>query len=225
MNHTPYTYLIGWSAHDKWYYGVRYAAGCRPDELWKSYFTSSTHVVAFAEQNGPPDVVVARRCHVDAPTARRWEERVLKRIKAAQSPRWLNKANNGAEFNSTSEETRAKMRKPKNKKTFGRVISEETRAKMRGRVVSEETRQKLRDANLGKKHSAEHKAKISAASAGANNANFGARYQTEEVKARMRKPKADSSKMGKRSWTYDQRAEASLRAKLRHQAKLLESVS
>lgn len=60
------------------------------------------------------------------------------------------------------------------------------RAKMRDRVVSEETRQKLRDANLGKKLSAEHKAKIGAASAGANNPNFGGRYQTEEVKAKMR---------------------------------------
>ncbi len=24
-NHIPYTYLIGWSKHKKYYYGVRYA--------------------------------------------------------------------------------------------------------------------------------------------------------------------------------------------------------
>lgn len=31
-----YTYLIGWSSHNKFYYGVRYAKGSNPNELWKS---------------------------------------------------------------------------------------------------------------------------------------------------------------------------------------------
>lgn len=37
----PFTYLIGWSKYDKWYYGVRFAKGCNPDDLWNTYFTSS----------------------------------------------------------------------------------------------------------------------------------------------------------------------------------------
>lgn len=41
---------------------------------------------------------------------------------------------------------------------------------------------------------------------GKNNPNYGGKYQTEEVKARMRKPKTDSSKMGRweRSEEYRQ---------------------
>ena len=38
---TPYTYLIGWSKLDKWYYGCRYGINCHPDDFWKTYFTSS----------------------------------------------------------------------------------------------------------------------------------------------------------------------------------------
>lgn len=34
---TPYTYLIGWSKHNKFYYGVRYAKNSNPKELWITY--------------------------------------------------------------------------------------------------------------------------------------------------------------------------------------------
>ena len=36
-----YTYLIGWPDHNKWYYGVRYAKGSDPADLWNPYTTSS----------------------------------------------------------------------------------------------------------------------------------------------------------------------------------------
>lgn len=45
-----YTYLIGWSEYDIWYYGVRYAKGCNPADLWVKYFTSSKFVREFREQ-------------------------------------------------------------------------------------------------------------------------------------------------------------------------------
>jgi hypothetical protein len=31
---TPYTYLIGWSNQNKYYYGVRYAKDCHPNDFW-----------------------------------------------------------------------------------------------------------------------------------------------------------------------------------------------
>ena len=40
----PYTYLIGWTNYDMWYYGVRYTKDADPNELWKKYFTSSKHL-------------------------------------------------------------------------------------------------------------------------------------------------------------------------------------
>ena len=47
-----YTYLIGWTKYNIQYYGVRYAKGCHPDDLWKTYFTSSKYVKEFREKNG-----------------------------------------------------------------------------------------------------------------------------------------------------------------------------
>lgn len=196
----PYTYLIGWSRLDLWYYGVRYGKGCHPEDLWVTYFTSSLEVARMRVEHGEPDVVEVRRTFDCAAAARRWEDRVLKRVGAVRSPRWLNLQCSGAEFNSTSESTRAKI-SAAHKARVKPPMSAETKAKIgawhRGKKMSESAKDKLRAANLGKVHSPESNAKRSAALSGANNPNYGGRHQTEEVRARMRGPRADSSRMGR----------------------------
>jgi hypothetical protein len=52
---TPFIYAIGWTQHDRWYWGIRYAAGCSPSDLWTTYFTSSKYVRAFRDEYGEPD--------------------------------------------------------------------------------------------------------------------------------------------------------------------------
>lgn len=52
MSHVPYTYLIGWSKLNKWYYGSRTAKNCHPSELWIKYFTSSKFVKEFRRLYG-----------------------------------------------------------------------------------------------------------------------------------------------------------------------------
>jgi hypothetical protein len=90
MNYLPYTDLVGWSALDRWYYGVRYAVGCSPDDLWVTYFTSSEEVAAYIRQYGPPDIREVRRTFEAADSARSWEHRVLRRLRVRHNPRWLN---------------------------------------------------------------------------------------------------------------------------------------
>ena len=97
--HIPYTYLIGWSKHNKWYYGVRYAKGCKPEELFVTYFTSSSHVRTFTKENGHPDIIEIRKTFDNQKTARDWEYRVLKRIKVITQDKWLNKCANEFPFN------------------------------------------------------------------------------------------------------------------------------
>jgi hypothetical protein len=97
--YTPYTYLIGWSTLDKWYYGVRYAkkskclyeTGCHPDELWVTYFTSSDYVKNFILENGEPDIIQIRKTFDSKESATKWEEEVLKRINAHKRSDFLNK--------------------------------------------------------------------------------------------------------------------------------------
>lgn len=89
-----YTYLIGWSDLDKWYYGVRFAKSCNPVELWKSYFTSSKHVQEFRKQYGEPDVIKVTKEFNNVDDARLWESKVLKRLNVVESDRFLNKTDN-----------------------------------------------------------------------------------------------------------------------------------
>ena len=89
-----YTYLIGWSNHNKYYYGVRFAKNCNPKELWVSYFTSSKHVKLFREQYGEPNIIEIRKTFLDANSARLWEVKVLKRLNVVMQDKWLNKTDN-----------------------------------------------------------------------------------------------------------------------------------
>lgn len=90
----PYTYLIGWSKLNIFYYGVRYAKNCDPEELWKSYFTSSKHVKYFVEQNGNPDVIQIRKVFTSTDKARYWEHTVLRRLKVKDRNDFLNLTDN-----------------------------------------------------------------------------------------------------------------------------------
>jgi hypothetical protein len=96
---TPYTYLIGWKSLNKWYYGVKFAKNCHPDDFWHSYYTSSPDVKVLREQFGEPDIVQIRRVfetrkNTDtSDDARLWEYKVLRRIKAVKKKEWINKGN------------------------------------------------------------------------------------------------------------------------------------
>lgn len=92
----PYTYLIGWSNLNIYYYGVRYAKNCNPKDLWVTYFTSSKHVKRFAEMNGSPDIIQIRKIFNDAKSAILWEEKVLKRMNVLYREDFLNKNISGA---------------------------------------------------------------------------------------------------------------------------------
>jgi hypothetical protein len=94
MEHTPYTYLIGWSKHNKYYYGVRFAKNCHPSDLWTKYFTSSKHVTEFRIKHGEPDVIQIRKTFNNKQTAQLWEHCVLTRLNAYSNPRLLNQTNN-----------------------------------------------------------------------------------------------------------------------------------
>lgn len=90
----PYTYLIGWSKHEKYYYGVRYADGCNPIDLWVTYKTSSKYVKRFLLEHGDPDIIEIRRTFENKEAARLWENKVLHRLNVICSEKWLNETTN-----------------------------------------------------------------------------------------------------------------------------------
>lgn len=89
----PYTYLIGWSNLNKWYYGVRVSPKDIPEnDLWIKYFTSSKYVKQLITEYGNPDIIQIRKTFRTQKLARKWETKVLIRIKAKKSENWLNKS-------------------------------------------------------------------------------------------------------------------------------------
>jgi len=112
---TPYTYLIGWSNCNQWYYGVRYGKNCHPSDLWKTYFTSSKDVKKMIDEVGNPDIIQIRNVfwtpkhpikvrngyvrimnknllNTADEVARYWEATVLNRMRVHKKEEWINNA-------------------------------------------------------------------------------------------------------------------------------------
>jgi len=151
VNHiyTPYTYLVGWSELNKYYYGLRYAKnkkclykeGCHPDEFWKTYFTSSKEVLAYRSQYGEPDVIHIRKTFSDPMSAKLWEHRVLRRLQAVSNDKWLNKSYALSKFDL-------------HQYNIGKKRTLEQRLRMsnaqKGRKISSEHAQKISESNKGR---------------------------------------------------------------------------
>lgn len=168
----PYTYLIGWSKHNKWYYGVRFARDCHPDDLWNKYFTSSRKVKSLRKEIGEPDIIQVRKTFDNSKKARLWESKVIRRINATYDNRWLNQTDHTDKFyyegprGSFTEEHRRKLSEAKK----GRKISVEHARKLHeGRRKSKnspEHIEAIRKHNINKKASAETRLKQSLAKLG-----------------------------------------------------------
>ena len=168
----PYTYLIGWTKHNLWYYGVRFAKGCNPNDLWVKYFTSSEVVSNTRVALGEPDVVQVRKQFLTEVDAKRWEDKVLSSIPSNQRQYWLNQTFSsfkGVVFTET-------IRKRIGEKSKGRECKPETRDKisksLTGIKRSEETKLKC----------SEHRRRVIAQQGNAGLKSM----HTEEVKQKVR---------------------------------------
>lgn len=147
---TPYTYLIGWSKLNKWYYGVRYRKGCAPSELWSKYFTSSHVVKQFRKLNGDPDIVIVRRVFKDVDSARHWERKVLKRLKVVESNKWLNQTDSiSIKLDELTIKSIASKLSDKYKGTgnpfYGKQHTDEVKEKLREMAKQRETPDSVKD--------------------------------------------------------------------------------
>lgn len=96
---TPYTYVITHLLTGRRYYGSRYCKGCKPEDLWVKYFTSSTNIQNLIQADGIDAFSVkVRKTFSNVPECRDWESRVLRRLNASKSPRWINAHNGGSKF-------------------------------------------------------------------------------------------------------------------------------
>lgn len=142
----PYTYLLVNKITGEKYYGVRYAKGCAPSELWYTYFSSSKYVKQLIEKYGKNSFEFeVRKTFNTALEARAWEERVLRRLNILRNNNWLNKnvcgkfLKEGPQSIEHKERRLSKIRgtnhpfygKPESNPFYGKKHSNETIEKMR----------------------------------------------------------------------------------------------
>jgi hypothetical protein len=152
----PFTYLLGWKTHNKYYYGVRYADNCKPSDLWESYFSSSEKVLEFRKLYGEPDIIQVRKIFKTATEALKWETRVLSRLRAAQSAKWLNLSNGyftGAYRGSFSDEHKKKLSDAAKKRKLSDAHKAALNAGRRNSKNSPEHQAAIRASRIGNKHS------------------------------------------------------------------------
>ena len=159
---TPYTYLIGWTEQNKWYYGVRFAKKCHPNDLWTTYFTSSNYVKKFRKEYGEPDIVEVRKIFTCSQKARDWETKVIKRLNIVESDEWLNRTDNTNKFYHEGP-INDKHRKSISESNKNRIIKDETREKLRKNAIILHNKIDItgkNNPNYGRKWTAEQKKKM-----------------------------------------------------------------
>jgi group I intron endonuclease len=172
----PYTYYLYHKPTGKHYYGVRTAKDCHPDELWKTYFSTSKIVKSLREQHGDDSFEYeVRKLFETSEDALSWETKFLTRIDAASKDEWLNRHNGGKNFCTTgipswivgkthSERTRKKISEKRKSYVgekhpmYGKTHSEESKQKM---AINREKKLGKDNHFYGKQHSAELKKYIS----------------------------------------------------------------
>src|SRR5271157_105028 len=99
---TPYTYFLRCKPTGEKYYGVRYARGCDPADLWKTYFSSSRQVFQRIQQYGKDGFEFeVRKIFATAALAQSWEEKVLRRLDALHRTDCRNQNVGGKRFHHT----------------------------------------------------------------------------------------------------------------------------
>lgn len=189
----PYTYLVGWSIHNKWYYGVRFAKNCHPNDLWVKYFTSSNRVKDLRNQLGEPDIITIRKVFNSAEKARLWESKVIRRVKAVRDPKWLNQSDHNDKFYHEgprgvfSEEHRNKLSNARKGRSISQEHAEALHEGRRRSKNSSEHIEAIKRHNRGKKPSEETRLKYSLAKKGKPSPNKGKRFgpHSEDYKRKM----------------------------------------
>jgi len=204
-----YTYLIGWSNLDLWYYGVRFANKCHPSQdLWHKYFTSSKLVKKYRKSFGEPDVIQIRKIFTEKEKAIAWEFKVLKRIQVLEDNKWLNRAISGAVVN----------KKGLANHRFGVITPHQVKEKISLRVKERGGHKGIKNPMYGNTHSIESLKLMSknrkGLTAGEKNPMFDKKHSSESKRKISDKIKEKGGHSGMRNPMYGKSHTAETRKKL-----------
>jgi len=183
---TPFTYVIRFPLLNQIYFGVKYAKGCKPDDLGKTYFSSSKIVHSLLKKEYSATFEIRKIFH-DVNTALRYETRFLQRVDARNNKKFLNEHNNNGIYLD-----------PLRRGMFGKKHSELSRIKQSEAKIGKKNPAFGKSGTmLGKKHSEKTKKIISLSSAGDKNWFFGKSHSTHSKKNLSEK------QIGQNHWSFE----------------------
>lgn len=164
----PFTYLLKFTSPIDntvlYYYGVRYAQKCHPDELFKTYFTNSKKVKHLIKIYGLEsfDFEIRKIFPNDPYAAHRWEQKVLRRLNAAKNTKFINMSVGGTIICMKGQDNPSKRQDVRNKisNTLKNYYSERP-GTFYNKTHSDATKQKISESKVGKKLSNETRKKMS----------------------------------------------------------------
>ena len=201
-DHWPFVYSIEFvhpaTGKRSLYYGVKYAKGCSPEDLWTIYFTSSRRIYNLIQKYGHHCFRAKVRFVFDnAKEAFAYEQSVLLRLyKNKDQFRSLFLNGNPRSTFITRDHLKGRKLSEEHKRNLslakqGSITGDKNPMKnpiarqkisqiQRQKVLSNEVKEHLRNINLGKKHSEDTKAKMSVANSNTSWYNNG----SEELRIR-----------------------------------------
>lgn len=100
----PYTYCLTFKPTGQKYYGVRYKNGCKPEDLFQTYFSSSKEIKRLIHLHGVTSFKYEiRKVFKSKDLAKTWEYRVLRRLKVASNKFWINRKNSAHKSSSIED--------------------------------------------------------------------------------------------------------------------------
>ncbi len=177
-----YTYRITHIPSGKHYYGAEWNKDAHPNNLWKTYFTSSNIVDDLIIKDGKDSFTYEiRRTFSTSEACFDWETKVLRKLNVSKNPNWLNEAENyGSEkfFYATKYKT------------------QEHRAKIAAKSVlyrhTQESKDKISQKNSGLKRTIESRLLMSNGRLGENNHFYG---KTHSIETKLKISVANSGKI------------------------------
>lgn len=194
MYYIPYTYKIEFKPTGQYYYGVRYAKNCHPDDLWITYFTSSKIIHNLIDKHGLDEFnVEIRKIFPNNPEkAKLWEHKVLIKLNIPHNPQYLN-CSNGVKFYlpegyKHSIETKKKMSVKANLPKNTAISIENLKKAVEKNIGTKRTNNFIKQVSgennymFGKTHSEQAKEVMSMKKTGENNPMYGRTHSNKSIK-------------------------------------------
>jgi len=151
----PYGYIIFWKSLHKYYIGVEYKTSDRmgksahPNNIWKTYFTSSKIVKDYTLKYGEPDIIRVVKTFETKEECLVWEESILNRVNAATNKKWLNRACTPKGFRCKFHTEETKMKISKTLKSIKNRNSKKQRETVRQLGLKPRTKEQIEKSRIG----------------------------------------------------------------------------